>query len=1431
MNDDNVSAAPPPAQPPGLPRPAPGAPLRLLSPLLWVFMLLLLMLGALGGGAYWLLRSEAGTQWLLAQLPGVQVSGWRGPLFGQTLAADRLQVRVGGIDWVIEGLAADGLRWTVRPDADAWVGLAVGRLQASRVTLLTGPPSTTPLTAPSSLVLPLRLQVDALRVGELQIDALAPLRDVEAALRLGDGAGALHRVDGLRFVWDKLRLAASATLGSAAPLVLNAELTVEPALAATSTGTEPPAFSALLRAKGPLATLAAEATLRGSASQGRAAPALDLRARIAPFAAWPLLSLTASTQALDLSTLASGAPQTQLSGQADLDSQSLTAPLSAKLVLNNGVPGRWDEGRLPVARLELALRGQADQRNRIELQTFDITLASARRAAGRVQGQGLWQADALQLDTRLTDLQPQQLDGRTAAMRLSGTLALALQGLPSPDPQSTSAARPWSATLRAALNGRLDATPLPVQVVIDANADAQQLVVSQLRASAGSARAEGRLSARRVVAAVTAGAAANPATGVGDSPWQLASQGSLNDFDPLPWWPGGVGSAWRNGPHRVSGDWQLDLRLPAGADRLAPLALAQRLAGSGRLTLRDSLVAGVPLQAALALDNTPGSRSAPSALRGELKVAGNTLTIDGRGDPLGKGDADRWQLTLAAPDLVGLAPLFKLQPALAAWLPRQGSADATVAVKGRWPALGSEGDLSVSQLKLGRLSLDKAAARWQVDTQGDQPMNLLVDINNLLLDQQRAEFLHAELTGTLRQHHIELSTALPLSPPAVVEQTLGLRAKSGTRASLQGDGSWLADLKGGGRWVGQVSRLAAGAWDGKLASGPAPADWLDASGLRAELHFGADGRLDRLTADAGRLRLADAVSLRWDEVLVDTSGPAPRINLRAEVEAFSVAPLLARYQPTMGWNGDLKIGARIELKAAERFEADMLIERRDGDLRIASDGGMQSLGLTDLRLSMTARDGRWTLAQALAGTSLGEAAGAVSLQTSADRRWPPPDTPITGVLQARVSNLGVWGNWVPPGWRLSGELITSASIAGRFDAPEYTGEVRGSGLGVRNLLQGVSMGPGEVLVQLKGATASIERFNFRGGEGSLNITGGADFGTAPNARLAIVAQRFRLLGRVDRQLIVSGNGDLALRADFVKLDGRLNIDEGLFDLRSNNAPTLDSDVTVRRAGDVEPETDNAALARPRREAQVSVELDLGKNLRVRGRGVDTALLGQLNVSTPAGRLTVRGTVNTEGGTYAAYGQRLEIERGIVAFSGPVDNPRLDVLALRPNIDTRVGVAITGTAQTPRIRLYSDPDMSDADKLSWLMLGRAPDGLGGTDTALLQRAALALLAGEGDAPTDAFLRTLGLSELSVRQSEGDVRETVVTVGKQISRRWYVGYERGINAATGTWQLIYRIAQRFTLRAQSGDSNSLDLIWIWRVGEAKPASMPKSDAKPP
>jgi translocation and assembly module TamB len=486
---------------------------------------------------------------------------------------------------------------------------------------------------------------------------------------------------------------------------------------------------------------------------------------------------------------------------------------------------------------------------------------------------------------------------------------------------------------------------------------------------------------------------------------------------------------------------------------------------------------------------------------------------------------------------------------------------------------------------------------------------------------------------------------------------------------------------------------------------------------------------------------------------------------------------------------------------------------------VTDEVGTQALGLSDLRLGLNVADGVWSFTQGLAGSTLGVAAGAFVARTTPQSHWPAPETPVSGVLELQVANLGTWGTWVPAGWRLGGTLRVSAGIGGTFGAPEYTGAMQGHALSVRNFVQGVNVSDGEVAIALQGASARIERFAARGGAGTLQLDGGATLGATPQAQIKLTAQRFQLLGRVDRRIVASGQGQLQLDRDRLALDGSFKVDEGLIDFTRSDAPSLSDDVSVQRGARAEA-TRAAAEAAPvsgglvMRKTTLDLRVDLGEQLRLRGRGLDTGLRGELHLTSPGGRLAINGTVRAADGTYAAYGQKLEIDRGNLTFNGPAENPRLDIEATRPNLDVRVGVAVSGNAVNPRVRLFSEPELSDLDKLSWLVLGRASDGLGRTDTALLQRAALALLAGDGQGPTDQVTKAIGLDEVSLRQTDGDVRETVISLGKQLSRRWYVGYERSLNATAGSWQLIYRIAQRFTLRAQSGEESSLDLIWTWR-----------------
>ena len=1504
-----VHAARAPAPAPA-PAPTPRARPRAATLLIGLAGLLVSMataLAVLGAAAWWAAGSERGSAWLLTLLPGVEVTATKGRLRGDFEAQRltfRLPAAVGGGGGGGGAAGGTGSSGTVVLQGFGWRGLSVGRaaaprwfrigideLHASRVDVAFKPAAEPePITQPADLQLPIEFELRMLRIGELHLPALgdAPLRDVQARVHLSAAAGAEHRVDDLALRWDRLRASGSARIAAAAPMALDAALALVqdvaatpsgvpsavpsaapaasaasgvPATPATSAASALPAWNAQATLTGPLAAPVLQATLSARPSAQRPAQALVANATLRPFARWPLGDVRVHTAALDLSAFSGTLPATALSGQAVATSSGLDQPARVGVALSNALAGAWNEGRLPVRSLTFDLSGRPDQPGVLAFQTLVAELGTARASAGRITGAGLWTAERWSLDATLLALQPALLDARAPAMQLNGTLALYGGGPPVASTAATSSESsrsprsppsPPSSTPSAPINlkARLAGTVVDrghsraVQLGLDAGAQwqgARRIDVRDLQLRTGGA------SATLAGVATQASAAA---------PWAIKARTALQDFDPAVWWPGREDAPWRKAVNRLNAKGTLDLSVPTGVGE-APLAQAlAALRGEADFTITDSLLAGVPLTGEAVLRSTAGGGLAPTL---RLDAAGNSLRAQGRfavaGSRAGDGADDAWDLSLNATSLDRLAPIFALFRTAGPDAQLGGSVNASAHVSGRWPALTSTGQLDASALRLGRLSVQAASARWRAGSSASAPLNVDVSLAKATAGPgaPSIESLHLQLDGTGRAHTLALraeSKALPpawteaLAPPPspAAAAAAGSSAASATTppvtlataarsvATVQSKGGFIdlpaAPLAG---WRGSVQQL-------ELRAAPAPVDakpLLRTRDVMIEAQWA--GGPARVAVQPGRAELLGG-ALRWSRIAwraAAGAGEPAQIDAEAELEPLRIAPILARVQPDFGWGGDLTIGGRLLLHSAPGFAADIVVERRAGDLTVTDDLGTQALGLTDLRLALVARDGVWNFTQAVAGTALGAGAGAVVLRTSAQAVWPAPDTPIEGVFELQVAHLATWGTWVPPGWRIDGALRASASISGRFSAPQYTGQITGSQLSVRNFLQGVSVSDGDVSIRLQGSSAHIERFTARGGSanrgsgggGNVKVEGDASFGAAPQALLTITADRFPLLGRVDRRIVTSGQARLTLDAASVGVNGKFDVDEGLIDFTRSDAPALASDVDVQRGSGavavavadakVQAQAQAPALpANPRRDITLDLSVTLGQKLRIRGRGLDTGLRGELRITSPGGRLAVNGTVQAADGSYAAYGQKLAIDRGVIVFNGDVGNPRLDIEATRPNLDLRVGVAVAGTAANPRIRLFSEPELSELDKLSWLVTGRASDGLGRADTALLQRAALALLSGEGGGITDQFTKAIGLDDLSLRQSDGAVRDTVISLGKQLSQRWYVGYERGLNATTGSWQLIYRIARRFTLRAQSGDDNSLDLIWTWR-----------------
>lgn len=737
-------------------------------------------------------------------------------------------------------------------------------------------------------------------------------------------------------------------------------------------------------------------------------------------------------------------------------------------------------------------------------------------------------------------------------------------------------------------------------------------------------------------------------------------------------------------------------------------------------------------------------------------------------------DAQRWLMKLPGmPAAVGA-------PALA------GRADLQLAWQGGWDDPSVEGTLTLPQLQPETGAGE--AAPWRVRD------------------------LTARLDGRLADARLDLKG---VAQAGERELNLAATGRGGQRR--------------GGAWQGQVATLEAALRDAALGPGP----WRVALRRPVDVHWQA-GRLETgsgeavLTAPVARAGTPSSAQLAWEPVRWEpgrlrTAGTLSGLPM-AWAELFG-GPQLAG----SALSGDLVFDARWDVTLAESLRARASLVRRAGDVSVIAEtvdgqAARVQAGVREARLAVEA-DGEAVTATARweserAGTADARLATRLARDGGA---WTWPEAaPLSGTVKAQLPRLGVWSLLAPPGWRLRGSLAADVSVAGTRADPALAGTLRADDLALRSVVDGIALQDGRLRARLDGRRLLLEEFLLRGAGANGGTVTGTGEGRWENeglqVRVAARLDRLRAASRADRELVVSG--DLAARMDAkaAELRGDVRVDRARIVLPDEAAPRLGDDVVVRNLppgvalGKAAERVDRDERGGSARALLLAVNVDLGNDFRVQGRGIETRLAGTLQVggdSVAEPRLA--GTIRTVGGEYRAYGQRLDIERGVLRFTGPADNPSLDVLAIRPRLAQRVGVQVTGTAQAPFVRLYAEPDLPEAEKLSWLVLGRAA-AAGGAETALLQSAALALLqsrTGTGGGKGPAAL--LGLDELGFRREGAE--GPAVTLGKRLGRNLYASYERSLTGALGTLFVFYDLSQRLTVRAQAGERAAVDLIFTF------------------
>ena len=1381
----------PPAQAPVVRRSRTRRALRALA---WSFVGLVVFLMVLTAGAWWWLGSNQSLGFALTQaaryLPAGQslesrdVSGslraggrigwlrWQGP----TLAVEVHEVQIG---WELAPLLKRKLH--------------LGEVQAAQLLIeRRGPPSTTPTEPLEQLALPIDVEFP-FRIDDLRWAGPPALQatNLSGTYKYANARHALD-VDGVGIADG--HYSAHVALQGPAPMALEATLdgrvkaplaegrSIDVVADATIKGTLGGAAARLQvgaqlkPADGAVvmfpATPSARAPAPPSHSPTIAGEPMQaaLQARIAPWQAQPVIDAHVDLRNVDVASLWPGAPQTQLTGTVALQPDATMGPAAwkAHVGIRNALPGAWDLGKLPLEQIEtdVGFDGTA----------WKIANATVHAAGGRIDAQGAWAPTPAPwtVVANVHGVRPGELHTELAGAPISGRVTAEQRG----------DALAFDVALQA--EGGAGANALKGLKLDRAVAQGEWLSQNQvldlrtLRINAERASIDGKLQLHVVERAgsgnlkvVLPGASAElqgriaPNQGGGELKARIDDAATLQKWlEGLPGLASTFAGSTAQGAARLDASWQ-------GGWLAVQRRLQNQTTPSPRGTAEPTLQATLVIQKLdlqLPSSTSPATASATSV-------------------------ASTIQLRGIRAELAGSPAQAKMS--------LQGEASTGT----QKITLDTHASGGLERTDQWRASIDTFHLQAQDST---RPGPWTLELNRVVSATIRSTAANGNAAARLDVEASAAAATLRGPVPGTVRidwQPLRF-SQSGTPANR------VYRLQSQGKLQGLPM-----AWASALGANTSLAD----AGVTGDLLFAGDWDIDAGDALRAHARLARQSG--------DIQVQAGEAALVTRITSHGTGTASERTMTTS--DGD----AASPSTPAGLRQAELKIDAQGDAIKATLAWDSERAGQLNAEVSsrVVQHDGGW--------------------------QW-AADAPLAGRLTAKLPSLGVWSILAPPGWRVAGTLEADATLSGNRAAPRWNGRLSADRLALRAPVEGLDLRDGRLRLALAGDRIEITEFTLKGGAGSTARIAGqsgnrstaaseaaSDGGslsargevrwstdattTGSGIRMSVQGKlsRLRLLVRTDRQATLSGDVQARLDNGQFTVRGELKTDRAVIILPDETAPSLGSDVVVHSAAkdreaaaqarrtDAAQAAENTAstAARPQtaKPPDIAVTFDLGDDFAVQGRGITTRLEGKLDIRsnslTAPPRIT--GEVKTVRGRYRSYGQELDVESGLARFNGPFDNPSLDILAIRPNITQRAGVQITGTAQSPRVRLYSEPALSDAETLSWVILGRAQASSGG-ESLLLQQAALALLGGLGKDSTGGSLASrFGLDEIGFRGpgNGGDLRESAVTLGKRLSSDFYVTYERSIGGTFGTLFIFYDLTKRLTLRGQAGQKSGIDLIY--------------------
>lgn len=418
---------------------------------------------------------------------------------------------------------------------------------------------------------------------------------------------------------------------------------------------------------------------------------------------------------------------------------------------------------------------------------------------------------------------------------------------------------------------------------------------------------------------------------------------------------------------------------------------------------------------------------------------------------------------------------------------------------------------------------------------------------------------------------------------------------------------------------------------------------------------------------------------------------------------------------------------------------------------------------------------------------------------------------LGGNVNIRNFSLAMINPVFSRGEKADGKVNANLRLGGDVQSPLMFGQLQLNGIDVDGNFMPFDMQPSQITMNFNGASSTLQG-EIRTQQGQISLNGDADWRQIENWRARIAAKGSRVRITVPPMVRLDVSPDIEFNAtpSLFTLDGSVDVPWARIVVKEvpESAVGVSKDEVMLNDQLQPKEVKSASIP-----INSNLMIHVGNNVRLDAFGLKARLTGDLKVAQDKQGLGLNGQINIPEGRFHAYGQDLIVRKGELLFSGPPDQPLLNIEAIRnpesTENDVIAGVRVTGTADQPKAEVFSDPAMSQQEALSYLVRGQGLDS-GQSDSAAMTSMLIGLGVAQSGQVVGKIGETFGVSNLALdTQGVGDSSQVVVS--GYVLPGLQVKYGVGIFDSLATLTLRYRLMPKLYLEAVSGVDQALDLLY--------------------